>query len=89
MDDDVKPIPSNAEMHLRVSRTDDALKRRTFWFIVGIISLETTAVLFIPYIKWISPEFVIDEWALLLLILGMLAQPYLILQIITKYLFSR
>lgn len=65
------------------------LKSKVFMFIVFIISIITIAILFIPYIKWIYPSFEIDEWALRLLILGMLAQPYLILKIITQYLFSK
>ena len=65
------------------------LKNKIFWFIVAIISIETLAILFLPYIFWINPDFHLDEWAFRLLIIGMLAQPYLILQIITKYLFSK
>jgi len=71
------------------SPIDDNLKTKTFWFLVIIISITTVGILTIPYIKLFYPEFEIDEWALRLLILGMLAQPYLLLKIITKYLFSR
>jgi hypothetical protein len=65
------------------------LKNKVFAFIAVIICIITLGILFIPYIKWIYPDFEIDEWALRLLIVGMLAQPYLILKIITQYLFSK
>jgi len=68
---------------------DIELKGKIFKFIVVTISIQTVAILFLPYVSWIYPDFVIDPWALRLLILGMLAQPYLILRIITTYLFSK
>jgi Ca2+/Na+ antiporter len=66
-----------------------ALKNSIFWFIVVIISFTTIVILFLPFIKLFSPSFEIDEWVLRLLIVGMLAQPYLLLKIVTKYLFSK
>jgi len=66
-----------------------SLKNRIFWFIVIIISVTTVVILVIPYLKLFSPDFEIDEWVLRLLILGMLAQPYLLLRIVTRYLFSK
>jgi len=89
----IKEIPKTGGNIENLAEKDKAsdieLKKKIFYFIVGTISIQTLAILFLPYVSWIYPDFEIDPWALRLLIVGMLAQPYLILRIITTYLFSK